>query len=170
MIPKLRRVITFYNPDNPVAREAARLARDAAQRLGVQLIERHAKSAEELRRGIQALKPGEADAFFQVSDGTVTSHAQLIIDTARAKRLPTMFYEQALLAKGGLASYGQDYSEIGRMTVKFVQRVLAGTPPKDLPIENFDRLQFAINLRTAREIGIIVPPTVRALADKVIDS
>ena len=56
------------------------------------------------------------------------------------------------------------------MTAKYVQRVLAGASPKDLPVENFDRLQFAINLRTAREIGIVVPPAVRALADKVIDS
>jgi len=170
MIPKLRRVVTFYNPGNPVAREAARLGRDAGQRLGVQFVERHVGSVEDLRQGLQALKPGEADAFFQVSDGTVTSWAQLIIDIAKTKRLPTMFYEQGLVAKGGLASYGQDYSEIGRMSAKFVHRVLTGTHPKDLPVENFDRLQFAINLRTAREIGLTIPRTIRALADKVIDS
>ena len=97
------------------------------------------------------------------------SQAQLIIDAARVKRLPTMSGEVSLVAKGALASYGQNYREIGRLSAKHVQRILAETPPKDLPVENYDRIELALNLRTAREIGLTIPPSVLLRADKVIE-
>ena len=96
------------------------MAREEAKRLGLKFIERHVKSVEELRQALQALKAGEADAFFYTPDAMLVSHAQLIIDTAKAKKLPTMFQEQSLVAKGGLASYGQSYYEIGRLSAKYV--------------------------------------------------
>jgi putative ABC transport system substrate-binding protein len=160
---------TLYNPDNAVAREAARLGREAARRLGVQFVERHVGSIEELRLGLQALKPREVDAFFQISDAMVTSQTRLIIDAARVKRLPTMFAEDSQVAKGALASYGLSFHEIGRMSAKHVQRVLAGINPKDLPVENYDKIELALNLRTAREIGLTIPPSVRIRANKVIE-
>lgn len=168
ILPKLRRVVTFYNPRNRVPQEAAKLGREAARQLGVQFIERHVTSVEELRLGLQALKAGEVDAYFLTSDGMVLSQAQLVIDTARAKRLPTMFNEDGLVAKGALASYGHSFREIGRMSAKHVQRILVGTNPRDLPVEVFHKVQFALNLRTAREIGISIPPAILVRADKVI--
>ena len=89
-MPKLHRVVTFYNPDGPAAGEALRLARSAGEKLGIKLIERHARSAPELRAAVAALKPGEADALFLVSDALVTSQAQLLIDKANSLRMPTM--------------------------------------------------------------------------------
>jgi putative ABC transport system substrate-binding protein len=169
MIPRLGRVVTFYNPDNPVARENARLGREAARKLGVQLVERHVGSVEELRLGLQRLQPREVHAYFHTPDAMVTSQALLIIDIARAKRLPTMFNESSVIAKGGLASYGQDYREVGRMSAKYVQRILAGTPPKDLPVEGYDKVELVLNLRTARELGLTIPPAVRLRAERVID-
>jgi putative ABC transport system substrate-binding protein len=169
MIPRLGRVVTFYNPGNTVAREAARLGREAARQLGVQFVERHVGSVEELREGLRTLKPREVDAYFHISDAMVTSQALLIIDAARVKSLPTMFTEEGLVVKGALASYGHRYHEIGRMSAKYVQRILAGTHPKDLPVENYDRIELALNLRTAREIGLAIPPSVRTRADKVIE-
>ncbi len=102
-------------------------------------------------------------------DTIATSQAQVIIDTARAKRLPTMFYETAIVAKGGFAAYGVSFREVGRLSAKYVQRILAGTSPKDLPVESVDRLELALNLRTARELGLVIPREIRLRADTVIE-
>ena len=115
ILPKLSRVVTFYNPNNRMATEAAALAREAARQFGVQLVERQATSVEELRQRVGALKAKEADAYFYISDAMVMSQAQLVIDMAMSKKLPTMFSEQSLVAMGGLASYGQNFHEIGRL-------------------------------------------------------
>lgn len=82
---------------------------------------------------------------------------------------PTMFYAQSLVVRGGLAGYGQNYHEIGRLSAKHVQRILAGTPPRDIPVENYDRIELTLNLRTAREIGLAIPSELRARADQLIE-
>jgi putative ABC transport system substrate-binding protein len=169
IVPKASRVLTFYDPrGNRLATESAKLGREEAKRLGLKFIERHVKSVEELRQALQALKAGEADAFFYIPDAMVIGQAQLIIDTAKAKKLPTMFHERSLIAKGALASYGQSYYEIGRLSAKYVQKVLSGTPPRDLRIETFDDVELVINLKTAKELGLNIPPNVLARANKVI--
>jgi putative ABC transport system substrate-binding protein len=168
ILPKLGRVLTIYDPNTRVAAEAATLAREEAKRLGLKFIERHVSSVEELRKSLQALKPGEFDAFFYTPDAMVVSQAQLIVDTAKAKKIPTMFQEQSLVARGGFASYGQNYYEIGRLSAKYVQRVLAGTHPRELKIETVDNVELAINLQTAKQLGLIIPAQVLARASKVI--
>ena len=168
IVPKASRVLTFYDPGNRLATESAELGREEAKRLGLKFIERHVKSVEELRQALQALKAGEADAFFYTPDAMVIGQAQLIIDTAKAKKLATMFHEKSLVSKGALASYGQSYFEIGRLSAKYVQKVLSGTPPGDLRIETFDDVELVINLKTAKELGLTIPPNVLARANKVI--
>jgi putative ABC transport system substrate-binding protein len=168
ILPKLSRVVTFYNPNNPMATEAAALAREAARQFRVQLVERHASSVEELRQALQALKAKEVDAYFYISDAMMTSQAQLVIDMATSKKLPTMFPEQGFVAMGGLASYGQNFYEIGRLSAKYVQKVLTGAPPGDLRVETVDKFELVINLKTAKQIGLTIPPNVLARADKVI--
>jgi putative ABC transport system substrate-binding protein len=168
ILPKLRRVVTFYNPSNPVARESAKLAREAAQGLRVELVERHVASLQELQTSLQALKAKEADAFIMLSDAMVLSQVQLIIDAAKAKKLPTMFWEHNSVIQGGFASYGVSYHEIGRLSAKYVQRILAGAGPKDLPVEGLHKLEFILNLRAGRELGVTIPPNVLARADRVI--
>ena len=168
ILPKVRKVVTFYNPKNPVSIEAASLGREAAHQMKIQFIERHATSVDELRQGFQNIKPGDADAYFYVSDAWITSQAQIIIQASLAKKLPTMFQEQSLVAAGGLASYGQNYHEIGRMSAKHVQKVLTGTRPQDLRVETGDKFEMAVNLKTAKQIGVTIPPNMLARADKVI--
>ena len=168
ILPKLSRVVTVYNPNNRVAVEAATLAREAARQFRVQLIERHANSVEELRQRLGALKAGEADAYFYTSDAMVTSQAQLVIEITTSKRLPTMFSEQGVVAVGGLASYGQNFHEVGRLSAKYVQKVMTGAPPGDLRVEIVDKFELVINLKTAKQIGLTIPPNVLARADKVI--
>jgi putative ABC transport system substrate-binding protein len=169
IVPKLRRILAFYDPRNPVASESARLAREEVARLpGIEFVERHFASVEELQAGVRAVKAGEVDAFFQLSDSMVNSQAQLIIDTARVRRLPTMFLDQSSVVNGGLASYAVSFQELGRLSAKYVQRVLAGVRPKDLPVEAVRRIDLTINLKTAKQIGLAIPLNALARADRVI--
>jgi putative tryptophan/tyrosine transport system substrate-binding protein len=168
LLPKLGRVITFYNPGNQVAIDSAKLGREEAKRLGLKFIERQVTSVEELQKTLQAFKAGEAEAYFYTADAMVMTQAQLIIDRAKTKRLATMFHEPSLVAKGALASYGQNYYDVGRASAKYVQKVLSGTNPRDLRVETIENIELAINLRTAKELGLTIPPNVLARAKKVI--
>src|SRR5215831_19299055 len=168
IVPKLRRVVTFYDPRRPTSIESSKLAREAAQRMGLQLVERHVVSAEELHAGVRTLKVGEVDAFLTVSDPIADNEAQFIIDTAKVKRLPTMFAFLSHVPKGGLASYAVSFHEMGRLSAKYVQRILAGVKPQDLPVQAVDKIELVINLKTAKEIGLTIPESVLYRADKVI--
>jgi putative ABC transport system substrate-binding protein len=169
IVPNLRRVLVFYNPANPAARQSMTIARDAARALNVELVERQVASVDDLRAALRALKAGEVDAFCYVADAMVNSQAPLVIDTARAKALPTMFSTPENAAGGALASYGVSYYTFGHLSAKHVQRVLLGTRPSDLPVEQIDKLRFVINLRTARALRLAVPSTVLARADDVLE-
>jgi putative ABC transport system substrate-binding protein len=98
----------------------------------------------------------------------VGSQAQLIIETAKAKGFATMYHEGGLASDGALASYDISYYEVGLTSAKYVQRVIARTKPKDLPVESVDKIELVINIKTAKQIGLTIPPNVLARADKVI--
>jgi putative tryptophan/tyrosine transport system substrate-binding protein len=168
IVPKLRRVVTFYDPRRTTTIESAKQAREAARQMGLQLVERHFASVEELRAGVRALKAGEVDAYLAMAEPMAINQSQLIIDTAKAKRLPTMHNFLSEVLKGGLASYNVNLHEVGRVSAKYVQRILTGVKPKDLPVEGIDKIALAINLKTAKQIGLTIPPNVLARADKVI--
>jgi len=168
IVPKLHRVVTFYNPRNRVAVEAAKFARETARQIGIQFVERHIASVEELQTGLGVLRTGEVDAFFELSDALVQINDQLIIDKTRDIKLPGMFNNQSSVIKGGLASYSASRYEVGRLSAKYVQRILAGVRPKDLPVEAVRKIDLVINLKTAKQIGLTIPPNVPVRADKVI--
>ena len=168
ILPDLRRVVTFYDPSNVTAVAGAKSMREAARQLRVEFVERHVASVAELRLGFQALQAREFDAFLYSSDAMVISQARIIIDMARTKRLPTMFPYAELVAQGALVSYGVPYREVGRASAKYVHRVLTGTRPQDLPVELLSRVELAVNLKTAREIGLTIPQAVLLRADEVI--
>jgi putative ABC transport system substrate-binding protein len=168
IVPKLRRVVTFYDPRRATTIESAKQAREAARQMGIQLVERHFASVEELQAGVRALRAGEVDAYLAMAEPMVINQSQLIIDTAKAKRLPTMHNFLSEVLKGGLASYNVNLHEVGRVSAKYVQRILTGVKPKDLPVEGIDKISLVINLKTAKEIGLTVPPNVLYRADKTI--
>jgi putative ABC transport system substrate-binding protein len=168
IVPKLRRVVTFYNPRNRVAVESTKFAREAAGQMEIQFVERHIASVEELRTGMRALRTAEVDAFFEVSDALVQINDQLIIDRAKDIKLPGMFNNQSSVIKGGLASYSASRYEVGRLSAKFVQRLIAGAKPKDLPVEAVRKIDLVINLKTAKQIGLTIPPHVLARADRIL--
>ena len=167
-LPKLRQIVTFYDPSNPTAMEGAKLGREEAQRFNIKVTEQHVKSPAELSAALANIKPRQYDAYLYIADAMVASQAQLIIDSARAKKLPTMFHDQALVAGGALASYGQSYFEIGRRSAKYVQKVLAGTAPAELRVETVEDVELAFNLKTAKELGVTIPPNVLTRAAKVV--
>ena len=169
LVPKLRRAVTFYNPANPIARDALAAAEDTARRLGVELLALEVRSPEEIRDRVSHLRAGDADAYFFVSDAMVHAQGELIIAKTSELGLPAVAYEPDLVAKGALASYGADYLELGRAAARYVVRILSGTHPPDLPVERIDRPAFAINLKTARALGITVPDLLLARADEVIE-
>ena len=169
ILPNLHRVVTFYDPSNAAAMAAAKSAREAARRLDIEIVERRVASTHELRLGLEALKVREVDAYFYTSDAGVAGQAPFIIDTARAQRLPTMFADPSLAAQGALVGYGVSYHEVGRLSAKYVQRVLTGTSPQNLPVESLSRVTLAVNLETARLINVTIPQAVQVRADEVID-
>ena len=118
---------------------------------------------------MQTFRPDEAEAYLAISDAMIDSQIQSIIDMARAKNLPTMLYDPGAVAKGGLATYSADFKEIGRVSAKYVRRVLAGTSPSELPVEGIDKVFFVINLKTARQIGLTIPESILLRATDVIE-
>ena len=168
IVPKLRRVLTFYNAQLRTGIESSKLARKAAQQQGVQLVEGHFSTDEELLATVRALKTAEGDAYLALSDPTVSNQAQVIIEMAKIKKLPTMFEFLSQATAGGLASYAVNFHEMGRRSAKYVQRILAGVKPQELPVEGMDKIELVINLKTAKQIGLTIPPHMLARADRVI--
>ena len=95
------------------------------------VVEWHVPSVEELRAGVQALKPGEVDALVHVADAMLASHTRFVVDTAKAKKLPPISFERSVASEGGLASYGADLYAVGRQSAKYGHQVLFGTSPAD---------------------------------------
>lgn len=168
ILPDLHKVVTFYDPSNASASAAAKAAEEAARQLRIDLVERHVMSVEQLRQGMTALRTQDADAYFYVNDAMVTSQSQFIIDTARAKKLPTMFATPTLCKQGALVCYGVSFHEWGRVSARYVQRILTGADPQSLPVESLSRVELVVNSKTAREIGVTIPQDLLLRADEVI--
>ena len=107
------------------------------------------------------------DAFFEVSDAMVGVQDQLVIDATTVKRLPTMFNNQKSVIKVASRATAQA-GEVRRVSAKYVQRILHGTKPQDLPVEAVRKMDLVINLKAAKQIGLTIPPNVLVRADKVI--
>ena len=169
MLPRLRRVGTFYRRDNAIAVRSVHVMREIARELKIELLEKPVSSSEDLRASLRALKPGAADAYLQAGAATIVSQTDLILDVARAKKLPTMFSDETSVARGGLACYGLNYRTASRHAAAYVRRVLLGADPGDLPVEQMDDPYIVINLKTARELGLTIPPALLQRADQVIE-
>jgi putative tryptophan/tyrosine transport system substrate-binding protein len=165
LVPAARRVLTFYNPHNPSAVISVQLGREAARTLGMELVERQVTSTDELAANLDALRT--VDAYFFVSDALVNSHDTLVVEAATALRVPTI--SSWVDSRGALAGYGISYRASGRRAASYVARILGGTDPRDLPVEAFNRPTLALNLKTAKALGIAVPLTLQAQADEVIE-
>src|SRR3954447_6060701 len=169
LIPSARRVLTFYNPQNPVAMRDAQSAREAARTLEINFIERHVTTVQELREQVLAMTATDADAYFYVADAMVLSQDAVILERTNALRMPAMATYVDPVTRGALAGYGTNYRELGRRTAAYVNRVLAGRAPGDLPVEAINLPTLAINRRTATFLGLTIPASLLARADEVIE-
>ena len=169
LVPTVRRILTFYNPGNPAAAASAQLAREAARTFGIDLIERHVTTPQQLREQVREIAATDADAYFFVADAMVLSHDSVVLERTNALRIPTMATYADAVARGALAGYGTSYRELGRRAAAYVSRILAGTAPAELPVEEVSTYGLVINLKTAKTLGLEVPATLLARADEVIE-
>jgi putative ABC transport system substrate-binding protein len=169
MLPGVRRVLSFYSSNNLTGTKAVQTAGEAARTLGLDYVARACRSPDELRARISALASEQADAYFFVADSLVLAHDQLLLDAARALRLPVMSHELDIVSRGALAGYGVSYRELGRQAGEFVVRILSGTPARDLPVQSVTKVTFSINLKAAKALALTIPPTLLARADEVIE-
>jgi putative ABC transport system substrate-binding protein len=169
LVPAVKRVLTFYDPRNQAAAAAALLARDAARTFGMVLIEGHVSTPEQLVERVQGMQANDADAYFFVSDAMVLSRDGLLVEKTNALRMPTMATYVDPVAKGALAGYGVSYRDLGRRAAVYVRRILSGSSPRDLPVEAVERPTLAINLRTAKALGVDISPGLLNRADEVVE-
>jgi putative ABC transport system substrate-binding protein len=164
--PKMRRVLAVYDPRDPSPRQGIMAARQAATSLGLTLIEREARGREELRRGLEAI--AEADAYLSIPGGFATGFYDEIIRLTNAKRIPAIFHARMGSTVDALASYGASDAHIAHEAARLVDKILKGAKAGELPVERPTRFEFVINLKTAKQIGLTIPPNVLARADRVI--
>jgi putative ABC transport system substrate-binding protein len=169
MMPKLRRVVTFYDPSTLGAVTSLAALREAAGKLDIEVVAQQVTSPEELRDRLYTMAAAEAEAFFFISDFLVIVHLPLVMEAANTLGLPTMATELSAVRTGALAGYGPDWREYGRRPARYVARILAGSSPRELPVEAINQPALAINLKTAKALGITIPPALLARADEVIE-
>jgi putative tryptophan/tyrosine transport system substrate-binding protein len=169
--PRVSRVALIHNPNVAPERGAFFLspAMAAAPAFAVEPIATPVHSAAEIEDVMTALATKPGGGLVVLPDATTNSHSQLIIGLAAQHRLPGIYAFRYFSAAGGLISYGYDPINLFRQAASYVDRILRGEKPADLPIQQPDKLELVINLKTAKALGLTVPPTLLAIADEVIE-
>jgi putative ABC transport system substrate-binding protein len=140
----------------------------AAKGMGVRLQSLEVGSSDDLEGAFRAAKTERAGAVIVIQTAFINTHRARIVELAAKSRLPTMFDERTHVESGGLMSYGPSFFELHRRAATYVDKILKGANPGDLPVEQPRKFEFVINLKTAKQIGVTIPSTVLARADKVI--
>jgi putative ABC transport system substrate-binding protein len=169
VVPNLRRVVTFYDPRNRSAVLALAAAQEAGRKLGIDVAAQEVTSPEEIRHRLHTLTAADAEAFFFIPTTLTNAHEALIVEAALALRLPAMVLRIDGVRRGALVCYGPDYRQYGLRLASYVARILTGSRPRDLPVETVDQPALAINLKTAKAIGLEIPPALLLRADEVIE-
>jgi putative ABC transport system substrate-binding protein len=127
------------------------------------------RNLDELEASFAELLNHRPDALLVTTEPFTRQHLARILDFANQNKIPAMFEDRSYVEAGGLMSYGPDYREVFRTAAVFVDKILRGAKPADLPIEQPTKFQLVINLKTAKVLGIDVPPTLLTMADEVIE-
>jgi ABC-type uncharacterized transport system substrate-binding protein len=168
VVPGLGRLAVMGNVGNPVSVLEMGEVQTAAGKLGFQVHAVEIRSAQDIASGLEALK-GVADALYVCTDAVVTTNLVRINILAAAARVPTMHSRREYVEAGGLMSYGVNFPDLFRRAGDYVDKILRGAKPADLPVEQPTKFDLVINLTTARALGLDVPPTLLARADEVIE-
>jgi putative ABC transport system substrate-binding protein len=167
-VPKLSRVAALWNPQDPSSAQTWKESQLPARELGLQLHSMEVSSADKFEGAFkEAINTGSAALALMASPFFFSNQKQ-IVNLAAKHRLPAIYANGEFVASGGLMSYGADEDEAYRRAAFFVDKILKGTKPADLPVEQPKKFELVINLKAAKQIGLAIPPNVLARADKVI--
>ena len=169
IVPGTSHIAVIYNPDNAANAYALRLTERLARSLRIDPILTPFQRIAELERALEPIANRGNGAIFSIPDLTVSQMRIQITELAARLRLPAIYSERAITTSGGLASYDADRIELYRRAASYVDRVLRGEKVGDLPFQQPTKYQLMINLKTAKALGLSVPPTVLARADEVIE-
>jgi len=168
MIPSLRSLLLLVHPDDPVGRRWLQEVRQAGEKLKVRLIEREAKNQADIERVMRSVKREEVDGVLVPSLILRNSYSSLITSLASERRLPLGMHRKEWVERGALFSYSADLASVGRAAATYVDKILKGTKPADLPVDQVYRFELVINLKSARQLGLTIPQWTLMKADRVI--
>ena len=168
-VPKIRRVAILSNPDNAYHQLAIREVNVAARSLGVELQLLEARGPNEFDGAFAAMAKERVGALFVMSDAIFSSHQTRLVDLAARSRLPAAYGIREYVEAGGLMSYGPSFLDLFRRSTTFVDKILKGAKPADLPVEQPTKFELVINLKAAKVLGFEVPPLLIARADELIE-
>jgi putative ABC transport system substrate-binding protein len=164
--PGVKRVLTIVAVNDRVAEASFLALSERAGLLGVKLIRQDAATKEEAEKIIVGTAKGSVDAIYYIPSAVVEANAGLLIKKAKEERVPLIVHEEIWVEKGALVSYGVDLKRVGVQAATLVVRILKGAKPSQIPAETPQKLVLAVNLATAREIGLKIPPAVLERADR----
>jgi len=167
-IPKLSRIAMLWNRSSPAMALSARGTQEAAKPMGIAVQDRGAQDRQELDGVFGELKKDRPDALLTMIDPFTNLHLRAIVDFTNNIRLPAIYDERRFVEAGGLMSYGPHVTELWRRSATFVDKILKGAKPGELPVEQPTKFEFIINLKTAQQIGLTIPPNVLVRVDRVI--
>jgi ABC-type uncharacterized transport system substrate-binding protein len=168
VVPTLRRLAILANVGNPAAVLEMGDVQATARALGLEVATSEIRGAEDISPAFEALK-GRTDALYVCSDSLTFTHRVRIKTLALALRLPMIYVERENVEAGGLISYGANFPDLFRRAADYVDKILRGAKPGELPVEQPTKFDLVINLKTAKALGLEVPPSLLARADEVIE-
>jgi putative tryptophan/tyrosine transport system substrate-binding protein len=168
VVPKLVRVAVLWRPDGMASSLAWKESQLPARALSLHLYSMEVRSPNEFDKAFEDATRARAGALAVMPDSLFAGNLRRIADLAARSRLPTIFHLREFTDSGGLLAYGADRSDMFRRAATYVDKILKGAKPADLPVEQPTKFEFVINLKTAKKIGLTIPPNVLARADRVI--
>jgi putative ABC transport system substrate-binding protein len=168
-VPKASRVAVLWNPTSPVIRTYFQFAQNAAAALHLNLQSEEAKDAKDFEPAFDAMTRQGADALIVLSDALMTVHRATLAELAARHRIPALYGHDMYTAAGGLMSYGPSAPDIIRGAAAYVDKILKGAMPADLPVQQPVKFNLIINLKTAKALGLEIPAALLARADQVIE-
>jgi putative ABC transport system substrate-binding protein len=167
-VPKLHRVAVLWNPRDPGSTQQWKESQLAARDLGLQLHSMEVSNADKYESAFKEAAKVRSGALAQMVGSVASANRKQIADLAVKHRMPAIFEREDFVTNGGLMSYGPDRAESYRRAAVYVDKILKGTKPHDLPVEQPKKFEFVINLKAAKQIGLTIPHNVLARTDRVI--
>jgi ABC-type uncharacterized transport system substrate-binding protein len=168
-LPNAVRIGVLWNPTTPSHPTAVRAVEAASEKLGVQLVLVPAGTVSEIQEAFSMMSRERVSGVLVLSSPLYTTQGALLAEFQMKHRLPEIFATRGNVDAGGLMSYGADIDDLYRRAAVYIDKILRGTKPADLPVEQASKYLVVINLKTAKALGLTIPPTVLARADEVIE-